>query len=56
MNTANKPEAADTDEARLPLPAVRCLTKEQAAEYLGEWDFPLNKLLHKALDIYMSRR
>ena len=31
-------------------------TGGQAAEYIGEWDFPLNKLLHKALDIYMSRR
>ncbi|MFE6777064.1 lipid II:glycine glycyltransferase FemX [Streptomyces sp. NPDC057702] len=31
-------------------------TGGQAAEYLGEWDFPLNKLLHKALDMYMSRR
>jgi lipid II:glycine glycyltransferase (peptidoglycan interpeptide bridge formation enzyme) len=31
-------------------------TGGEAAEYLGEWDFPLNKLLHKALDIYMSRR
>ncbi|MFJ6211937.1 lipid II:glycine glycyltransferase FemX [Streptomyces sp. NPDC092296] len=31
-------------------------TGGQAAEYLGEWDFPLNRLLHKALDIYMSRR
>ncbi|MBV2357460.1 aminoacyltransferase [Streptomyces sp. J2-1] len=28
----------------------------QAAEYLGEWDFPLNRLLHKAFDVYMSRR
>ncbi|KRV47299.1 peptidoglycan bridge formation protein FemAB [Wenjunlia vitaminophila] len=27
-----------------------------AAEYIGEWDYPLNKLLHKALDMYMSRR
>ncbi|MFH8552277.1 lipid II:glycine glycyltransferase FemX [Streptomyces celluloflavus] len=31
-------------------------TGGQAAEYIGEWDFPLNKLLHKALDLYMSRR
>jgi len=31
-------------------------TGGQAAEYLGEWDFPLNKLLHKALDMYMNRR
>ena len=28
----------------------------EAAEYLGEWDFPLNRLLHKALDVYMTRR
>ncbi|MEU6096653.1 peptidoglycan bridge formation glycyltransferase FemA/FemB family protein [Streptomyces sp. NPDC047079] len=27
-----------------------------AAEYLGEWDFPLNRLLHKALALYMSHR
>ncbi|MEU0965210.1 peptidoglycan bridge formation glycyltransferase FemA/FemB family protein [Streptomyces sp. NPDC005917] len=28
----------------------------EAVEYLGEWDFPLNKLLHKAFDVYMARR
>ncbi|MFI8094059.1 lipid II:glycine glycyltransferase FemX [Streptomyces sp. NPDC086080] len=28
----------------------------EAIEYLGEWDYPLNKVLHKALDLYMSRR
>ena len=28
----------------------------EAAEYLGEWDFPINRLLHKALDLYMTRR
>ncbi|MEU0430502.1 peptidoglycan bridge formation glycyltransferase FemA/FemB family protein [Streptomyces sp. NPDC006290] len=28
----------------------------EAAEYLGEWDFPINRLLHKALDLYMARR
>lgn len=28
----------------------------QAVEYLGEWDFPLNKVLHKAFNLYMSRR
>ncbi|WP_035792274.1 lipid II:glycine glycyltransferase FemX [Kitasatospora mediocidica] len=31
-------------------------TGGQAAEYLGEWDFPLNKLLHRVLDLYLSRR
>ncbi|MEV6017652.1 MULTISPECIES: peptidoglycan bridge formation glycyltransferase FemA/FemB family protein [unclassified Streptomyces] len=28
----------------------------EAAEYLGEWDFPINRVLHKALDVYMARR
>ncbi|MEU9136066.1 peptidoglycan bridge formation glycyltransferase FemA/FemB family protein [Streptomyces sp. NPDC048404] len=28
----------------------------EAAEYLGEWDLPINRLLHKALDVYMARR
>ncbi|MER5752973.1 peptidoglycan bridge formation glycyltransferase FemA/FemB family protein [Streptomyces sp. NPDC002088] len=31
-------------------------TGGQAVEYLGEWDFPLNKLLHRALGVYMARR
>ncbi|MGD3108657.1 lipid II:glycine glycyltransferase FemX [Streptomyces sp. YGL11-2] len=31
-------------------------TGGQAAEYLGEWDYPLNKILHKALGLCMSRR
>ncbi|MFC7305967.1 lipid II:glycine glycyltransferase FemX [Streptomyces monticola] len=31
-------------------------TGGEAVEYIGEWDFPLNKLLHKALEIYMSKR
>ncbi|WP_328318656.1 lipid II:glycine glycyltransferase FemX [Streptomyces sp. NBC_00388] len=31
-------------------------TGGHAIEYLGEWDFPLNRFLHKALDLYMSRR
>ncbi|MFD5265358.1 lipid II:glycine glycyltransferase FemX [Streptomyces sp. NPDC058335] len=31
-------------------------TGGQAAEYLGEWDFPLNRVLHRALDLYMARR
>ncbi|MGW4302187.1 lipid II:glycine glycyltransferase FemX [Streptomyces sp. NPDC004646] len=28
----------------------------EAVEYVGEWDFPLNRLLHKALETYMRRR
>jgi lipid II:glycine glycyltransferase (peptidoglycan interpeptide bridge formation enzyme) len=25
-------------------------------EYLGEWDYPLNPLLHRAFEFYMARR
>ncbi|MFJ9560048.1 lipid II:glycine glycyltransferase FemX [Streptomyces fuscichromogenes] len=28
----------------------------EAVEYVGEWDFPLNRLLHKAFDLYLARR
>ncbi|WP_019072555.1 hypothetical protein [Streptomyces hokutonensis] len=28
----------------------------EAVEYRGEWDFPLNRLLHKALDLCTARR
>ncbi|MDQ0831709.1 lipid II:glycine glycyltransferase (peptidoglycan interpeptide bridge formation enzyme) [Streptomyces achromogenes] len=31
-------------------------TGGEAVEYLGEWDFPLNKLLHAALSLYLARR
>ncbi|NUR57212.1 MAG: peptidoglycan bridge formation glycyltransferase FemA/FemB family protein [Catenulispora sp.] len=31
-------------------------TGGQAVEYLGEWDYPLNPLLHRAFEIYMARR
>ena len=31
-------------------------TGGQAVEYLGEWDYPLNPLLHKAFEMYMARR
>lgn len=31
-------------------------TGGEAAEYLGEWEYPLNRLLHKALGVYLSHR
>jgi len=31
-------------------------TGGQAVEYLGEWDYPLNPLLHRAFEMYMARR
>ena len=31
-------------------------TGGEAVEYVGEWDYPLNRLLHKAFTYYMERR
>ncbi|MFF9346244.1 lipid II:glycine glycyltransferase FemX [Streptomyces sp. NPDC014734] len=31
-------------------------TGGRAAEYVGEWDYPINKLLHRAFTLYMARR
>ena len=31
-------------------------TGGEAVEYLGEWDFPLNPLLHRAFQLYLRRR
>ncbi|MFE3944365.1 lipid II:glycine glycyltransferase FemX [Streptomyces sp. NPDC059118] len=31
-------------------------TGGRAAEYIGEWDHPINKMLHKAFTLYMARR
>ncbi|MFI7138602.1 lipid II:glycine glycyltransferase FemX [Streptomyces massasporeus] len=31
-------------------------TGGEAVEYLGEWDYPLNRLLYKALNLYLARR
>ena len=31
-------------------------TGGEAAEYLGEWDLPVNRVLHSALKMYLSRR
>ncbi len=31
-------------------------TGGSAVEYVGEWDLPVNRLLYKAFDVYMSRR
>ena len=49
-------DTLDAGDPHVGLIQFKVGTGGQAAEYLGEWDFPLNKLLHKALDIYMSRR
>ncbi|GAA3357513.1 hypothetical protein GCM10017744_028400 [Streptomyces antimycoticus] len=46
----------EEDNHLLRLLRFKVGTGGQAVEYLGEWDYPLNKVLHKALGPYMSRR
>ncbi|MFE6756944.1 lipid II:glycine glycyltransferase FemX [Streptomyces sp. NPDC057684] len=49
-------DTLEEDNHHLGLLRFKVGTGGQAVEYLGEWDFPLNKVLHKALNLYMSRR
>ena len=49
-------EGLEADDPHLGLIQFKVGTGGEAVEYLGEWDFPLNRFLHKALDLYMSRR
>ena len=49
-------DTLDEDNHLLGLLRFKAGTGGEAVEYLGEWDYPLNKVLHKALDLYMSRR
>ncbi|WP_189310974.1 lipid II:glycine glycyltransferase FemX [Streptomyces brasiliensis] len=49
-------DTLDEDNHLLGLLRFKVGTGGEAVEYLGEWDFPLNRVLHKALDLYMARR
>lgn len=49
-------DTLDESNHLLGLLRFKAGTGGQAAEYLGEWDFPLSRLLHKAFDLYMARR
>lgn len=49
-------DTLEEDNHLLGLLRFKAGTGGEAVEYVGEWDFPVNRLLHKALDLYMSRR
>lgn len=49
-------DTVDDSSHLLGLLRFKVGTGGEAVEYLGEWDFPLNRLLHRALTLYMSRR
>ncbi|GAA5206742.1 lipid II:glycine glycyltransferase FemX [Streptomyces thinghirensis] len=49
-------DTLDEDDHLLGLLRFKVGAGGEAVEYLGEWDYPLNKLLHKALGLYLARR
>jgi lipid II:glycine glycyltransferase (peptidoglycan interpeptide bridge formation enzyme) len=49
-------DALSPDDHLFGLIQFKLGTGGDAVEYVGEWDYPLNKLLHRALTVYMSRR
>lgn len=49
-------DTVDSDDPHVGLIQFKTGTGGEAVEYLGEWDLPLNRLLYKVFDAYMSRR
>jgi lipid II:glycine glycyltransferase (peptidoglycan interpeptide bridge formation enzyme) len=49
-------DTLDPDDHLFGLIQFKLGTGGQAVEYLGEWDYPLNPLLHRAFEMYMARR
>ncbi len=44
------------DDPHIGLIQFKVGTGGSAVEYVGEWDLPINRVLYKAFDLYMSRR
>lgn len=49
-------EGVGADDPEIGLIQFKVGTGGEAVAYLGEWDFPINKVLYKAFDVYMKRR
>ncbi len=49
-------DTLDSDDPHAGLIQFKVGTGGEAVEYAGEWDLPLNRVLYKAFDLYMSRR
>lgn len=49
-------DTLDVEDPHFGLIQFKLGTGGEAVEYAGEWDLPLNRLLYKAFDVYMSRR
>ncbi|WP_205472943.1 peptidoglycan bridge formation glycyltransferase FemA/FemB family protein [Nocardioides sp. SYSU D00038] len=49
-------DTLDADDSHVGLIQFKVGTGGEAVEYAGEWDLPVNRLLYRAFDLYMSRR
>lgn len=49
-------ETLDPDDSHVGLIQFKVGTGGEAVEYLGEWDLPLNRVLHLGFTTYMKRR
>ncbi len=49
-------DTLDSEDDHIGLIQFKVGTGGEAVEYVGEWDLPLNRLVYKAFDLYMSRR
>ena len=49
-------DTLDAEDDHIGLIQFKVGTGGEAVEYVGEWDLPLNRLVYKAFDLYMSRR
>lgn len=45
-----------SDDPHLGLIQFKVGTGGEAVEYAGEWDLPVNKLLHRGFELYLARR
>jgi lipid II:glycine glycyltransferase (peptidoglycan interpeptide bridge formation enzyme) len=49
-------DTVDPADPHFGLVQFKVGTGGEVVEYVGEWDLPLNRVLYKAFDVYMSRR
>lgn len=49
-------DTLDPDDDHVGLIRFKVGTGGEAVEYAGEWDLPVNRLIHKAFTVYMARR
>ncbi len=49
-------DTLDPEDPLFGLIQFKVGTGGEAVEYVGEWDYPLNRLMHKAFTYYMERR